>query len=391
MSIEDDLDELNQRELTYWLAFDNFGGTGIGPKRVINLFERFRSLEEVWGADETDLITIGGLSREASQKLISRRKEIDPLARLETLQKLDIRAIAYADPRYPSQLRQIYEPPLVLYVCGTFEEQMLSHAVGIVGTRRPSAYGTRSAGDLARELALAGVTIISGMAAGIDTTAHWGALKTHNGKTVAIAGCGPDICYPNSNRELYNCIIEEGRGAVISEYFPGTPPDKFRFPARNRIIAGLSKAVVVVEARKVSGSLITANLAFEQNREVFAIPGRIDMETAYGTNNLIAVNKARLLCSAQDLLQEMGWATANGGRIIPTIVELWGKEKDVYELLSSEPIHFEVLIDKTGMSAAELAATLTILELSGVVIKLPGDWYALPSSRQHSSPRLPGT
>jgi DNA processing protein len=263
---------------------------------------------------------------------------------------------------------------LILYVNGKLHPDYMRTTIAIVGTRRPSSYGQRYAKEIARHLARAGATIISGMAVGVDSLAHWGAIDG-GGRTVAVLGCGADVCYPAGNRPLFKRLSEGDDGAVVSEFFPGTKPEPWRFPARNRIISGLSQAVLVVEAGQTSGSLITAKLAFEQSREVFALPGRIDNAMSAGTHQLIKENVAHIFISPDAMLKELGWASVPVGKAIPTVVELYGKEKDIHELISNEPIHFDHLIERSGMAAGELSATLTMLELAGVVERLTGDWY----------------
>jgi DNA processing protein len=252
----------------------------------------------------------------------------------------------------------------------------MSHNVGIVGTRTPTALGQKLAKEISSGLAQSGVTIVSGMALGIDSLAHWGALES-KGKTVAVLGSGVDYCYPSSNRHLYQALTEGGNGAVISEFFPGTKPEKWHFPARNRIISGMSQALAVIEAGEISGALITAKMAFEQSREVFAVPGRLNDRMSAGTNDLIAKNMAHLLRSYTDILEDMGWVSTGVSQTVPTIVELYGREREVFELMSLEPVHFDHLAEKTGMNTGELSATLTMLELGGLISRLPGDWYCL--------------
>ena len=215
------------------------------------------------------------------------------------------------------------------------------------------------------------------MAVGIDSIAHWSAIES-NAKTIAVLGCGVDICYPSSNKALYNRLAQQGSGAVISEFYPGTKPEKWMFPARNRIVSGLSQALIVIEAGAESGALITAKMAFEQNRLTFALPGRIDNEMSRGTHKLIAELQAKILTDWKDVLKDLNWVpkTSQGTSEVPTIIELFGREKDIYDLLSREPVHFDLLAQQTGMGAGELSATLTMLELAGLVTRHPADWFS---------------
>jgi DNA processing protein len=229
--------------------------------------------------------------------------------------------------------------------------------------------------EISNGLAASGVGVVSGMAVGVDSLAHWAAIEG-GGKTVAVLACGVDVCYPSSNKPLYNKLIDGRYGAVVSEFPPGTKPEEWRFPARNRIVAGLSDAVVVIEAGQESGALITASIAFEQSRAVFAVPGRVDNEQSKGCHALIRNGKAHLCESYTDLLRTMEWVAVGTVSGVPTVVELYGRERELYDLISSEPVHFDYLCEKSGMPAPELSATLTMLELAGVVTRHPGDWYS---------------
>jgi DNA processing protein len=360
--------------LPYWLAFNSLTGTGLGLRKIQMLHDYFQGLKEAWHAPAKEFNALPWLNLSIVEKFIEQRKSIEPDQLMDKLLISGVEAFHYFHPEYPYILRQITDPPLVLFTKGQFHACDFDCSVGIVGTRKPSSYGERIAKGLAKDLAGAGVLIVSGMAYGVDSLAHWGAIES-NGLTVAVLGCGVDLCYPSSNKPLYRAITEEGKGVAVSEYFPGTAPQKWHFPARNRIISGLSKALAVIEAGESSGALITANMAFEQSREVFAIPGRIDSATSIGTNGLIAKNIAHLLRNYADILKEMGWASKNSENGTSTAISLQGREAEVYELMSNEPLQFDYLIEKTGMNTGELSAILTMLELAGVVSRLPGDWY----------------
>lgn len=369
-------ESLVRRELPYWLAFHCMGKAAIHSRKAILLYEHFGSMKKAWEATTTDLRQqIHWLTPEGINNLQMRKQSVDPEALHESVKEAGVKAYSYYDVQYPPQLREIIDAPLVLFVLGRYSVDDVSQAVGVVGTRKPTSYGRGLAKDTARGLAQAGATVVSGMAVGIDSLSHWGAIEC-GGKTIAVLGCGVDHCYPSTNRPLYEKLCSGSNGAVMSEYFPGTKPEPFRFPARNRIISGISQALVVVEAGVTSGSLITAKLAFEQNREVFAIPGRVDSPASEGTNQLIARNQAHLITNYGDVLTEMNWIP---GPIIDgetrSMVELFGREKEIYDLLAQESVQFDVLSERLGMSAHELSASLTMLELAGVVTRLPGDWY----------------
>lgn len=364
-------------DLPYWLAFAWLSGPGLSARRVTRLFEHYQSLKEAWNVPDNEIRKLPWLNEAGVERLVAGRREIDPLALLEQIEAQNIQTFHFMHPEYPLQLRHIYDPPLVLFVKGklSFEEMSKTKIVGVVGTRRPTAYGQRLAKQISKGLAECGVTVVSGMALGVDSLAHWGAIEG-NGRTAAVLGCGVDYCYPSSNKPLYKSLVEKEGQAVISEFFPGSKPETWRFPARNRIISGLSEALLVVEAGESSGALITAQMAFEQNRAVFAIPGRVDSPMSVGTNGLMFKNQAQLCRNYMDIMDVMNWVSSTGGVKVPTVVQLYGREKEVFDLISNEPVHFDYLLEKTGMNTGELSATLTMLELAGVVARLPGDWYA---------------
>lgn len=280
------------------------------------------------------------------------------------------------DAGYPKRLREIHTPPKVLYVNGTMlpEDDI---AVALVGSRRASPYGLQTCERLAFELASFGITVVSGMARGIDTVAHRGSLRA-KGRTIAVLGSGHAHIYPPENRKLYQEI--SASGAVITEYEDDTPPVAGNFPRRNRIISGLSLGVVVVEATKDSGALITANFALEQGREVFAVPGKVDSPTSRGTNEMINEG-ARLVQSAADIIEELnitqqraGAGSPEGGRGVKA--RLGGNEAKVFALMSSEPMNVDEILEKAdGVSAQELSKALLSLELKRVIARLPGDQY----------------
>jgi DNA processing protein len=364
----------SKEEQSLWLACDAMSGAGMGVARLKMLYERLHSLKAVWTASRQDLRDQQVITDDVIDQFIKKRATIDPAAQLEKLEKTGIRAFPLFHPLYPARLREIHDPPLILYVNGNLHPDFMRTTIGIVGTRKPTRYGQDQAKSISLALAKAGATIVSGMAEGIDSHAHWGAIEC-GGRTVAVLGCGPDVCYPAGNRPLFKKLIEGEHGAAISEFFPGTTPEPWRFPARNRIVSGLSQAVLVIEAGESSGALITAKLAFEQSREVFSLPGRIDSPMSKGTNKLLK-EMAHVFISPQDLLDEMGWVSTPVGQDVPTVVELYGKEKEVYDLISNEPVHFDHLVERSGLAAGELSATLTMLELAGIVERLTGDWYA---------------
>lgn len=365
----------NEEELAIWLGLQSLSGSGsgFGPKRLLRLLERFGDVREAWVAKREQLVREMHLAPDFADAFIAKREKVDPEKLLAKLNKSGARAIPFNDPFYPILLREIHDPPTVLFVSGDLRETDFNHVISVVGTRRPTSYGQKVAKDIARGLASNGVVVGSGMALGIDSLAHWGAIEG-GGRTIAVVATGPDVCYPSSNKKLYQSIVE-GHGIVISEYFPGTNPEKWHFPARNRIISGIAKAIVVVEAGESSGALITARLAFEQSRDVFAVPGRVDSPMSAGTNALIRKPSAQIIRNHEDVLDSLNWVKTDITETT-TVVELFGREKEIYQVLSNEPIHFDVLSEQTGIPVGELSASLTMLELAGLISRFPGDWYS---------------
>lgn len=343
-------------------------------KRIWNLVERFGSARAAWRASEQDLVETGGFSRDTAEALVRRRAEVDLEAALARLEKSNIKYVQFNDSGYPEMLRRIFDPPPGLFVQGTLPPAD-GLAVAIVGSRRPTPYGLAVAEKIAGELAQAGIIVVSGMARGIDSSAHQGALVA-GGTTIAVLGCGVDVVYPRENQRLMEKIISAG--AVVSEYPPGTTPEPWHFPVRNRIISGIAKATVVVEAGERSGALITADCALEQGRDVLAVPGNISSPLSRGPNRLIKQG-ARLVENVADILEEIGVSSLfkpQAGKT-PVFPRLTDGEKAVYHLLSHEPAHLDELISRSGLPAQEVLAGLMFLEIKGLVRQMPGKFYVL--------------
>lgn len=383
-----DSDRVPDDELKYWLAFMQDGNL-LGNKKVALLVDRFQSLEVAWHASPEELRSINkDLFGDATlEKFQIVRKTCNPDELLEKLRKTDVDAITFVDPAYPFKLRHIFDAPMVIYARGNFPPpQRMNYVCAIVGTRKATQYGSKCAKDLAQELVQSGCIIASGLALGIDAAAHWGAIEG-GGVTLAVLGCGPDEIYPPGNKKLYDAILANN-GCIVSEHFPGTKPDKWMFPQRNRIVAGMSQAIAIVEAPETSGALITAHMGFDCGSEVFVVPGRIDSPTFKGSNALVTKTKAHMITCAADILEGMNWVKVEAPHMVPTVVELFGREKDLYDLLTTVPSHFDVLCEKTGMPAGEMSATLTMLELAGIVVRQAGDWYS-KVTKDNPAPSLP--
>jgi DNA processing protein len=359
---------------------------GIGPRAAAKLLERFGSAEAVFSATRTELEQLR-LAPEAVDTIISRKLSFTAEAEIAAVRKLGGDVLLLDDGVYPSSLREIYDPPIVLYVKGAWSECLDQPCIGVVGSRRCSTYGQNSALMLARDLAQRGLTVVSGFARGIDAAAHRGALEA-GGRTVAVLGTGIDELYPRDHKKLAEEILAAG-GALVSQFPLGTPPVSENFPYRNRIISGLSLGVVVVEAAENSGSLITARLAMEQNREVFAVPGNITSRNSFGTNYLIKGAGAKLVQQWQDIAAEMPPQLAAkllppplsekrtqqslADRLVLVPEGLSQTEASVFRLLNPDsPAHVDWLVDKSKLPISELTAALLALEMRELVRALPG-------------------
>ena len=341
---------------------------GLGPVRIKTLIEHFGSAQTALGAKINALREVQGLDASVIAEVGSKTTLERADTELERANRINLQLIALEDDRYPPALRAIYDPPSVLWVRGPLEalqnlRGVTPRSIGVVGTRKCSGFARTWTANLARDLALSGVTVISGLARGIDTEAHRAALKA-GGKSIGVLGCGADRIYPPENTELASSMT------VVSAYAIGTPPAAHNFPARNRIIAGLSSGVVVVEGDLKSGSLITAVAALEAGRTVFAVPGRAQDPNAQGPHQLIR-DGAVLTESAHDILEELGWGTVSA-RATPA---LDGLEARVFEAIDGTPLLDEIVV-RTGSSAAEVLTALMMLSLRGVVRELPGGRYA---------------
>ncbi len=354
---------------------------GVGPIRLRALLDRFNEPQAILSATRADLMQVEGVGEEVARNIMSWCEKIDLDGELERIEKAAVRVVTRDDPEYPKNLREVYDPPIILYVKGTLSERD-ALAMAIVGSRRTTIYGQDMARKLAYQLARVGVTVVSGLARGIDTAAHNGALQA-KGRTVAVIGCGIDIVYPSENEKLANEIVEKG-GAVVTEFPFGVKPDRQNFPMRNRIISGWSLGTVVVEANLKSGALITANQAAEQGRQVFAVPGRADSILSRGTNKLIK-DGAKLTEDAEDILGEFEYllpkratepaeAPSGDGGTKPALV-LSDMEEKVMAHLGREETAIDDVIRASGLTTACVSATLLSLEMKRLVRQLPGKMY----------------
>jgi DNA processing protein len=346
-------------ERKYWVGFNIV--KGIGPARVRLLREHFSSLRRAWEASEADLRG-AGLDRRSLAALLETRPHLNLDREMERLDALGVAVLTWEDHDYPARLLEIDDPPPVLYMRGSLDDQD-QWAIAVVGTRRASPYGRQVTSSLAADLARSGVTIISGLARGIDGLAHRAALEA-GGRTIAVLGSGPDIIYPPEHRQLATAIVQQG--ALVTEFPLGTKPEAGNFPPRNRIISGLALGVLVTEAGEGSGALITTDYALEQGRDVFAVPGNITAHGSSGTNQLIQ-NGAKPVLTAQDILEELNLALVTQYVEARESLPVDENEAAILAHLSDEPRHVDEIVRLSGLPVEQISGTLTMLELKGMV------------------------
>lgn len=375
----------NSPEIDRWMKL--IRADGVGPVAFARLLKFYGSVDAALGASAGGLARIEGIGPKTAERIVATRDRFDTRAELERAEKLGVWIVHMADARYPPLLKQIYDPPPVLYVKGTLGRQD-NLAIAVVGSRRASIYGTEQASRLSHLLAASGFTIVSGLARGIDTAAHHGALAAE-GRTIAVQGCGLANVFPPENARLFDLVSQSG--ACISELPLPYEPLSENFPPRNRIIAGLSLGTIVIEAGLRSGALITAKTALDSNREVMAVPGKIDSPLAKGPNQLIKQG-AKLIESVEDVMEALGYvgeqlkehtteaATDAAAKAEAPLFEtapltLKGHEKKVYDSLGTEPLHTDQVIDRTDLAPGTVNATLMTLRLKGLIRQLPGNLF----------------
>lgn len=358
--------------LRYYIGFNLV--RGIGSIRLRALIDAFGDVERAWKAPVEALQAVG-LDRRSLENLVQTRARVDLDEEVRRLAAAGVRALSWEDPAYPPLLREVPAPPPLLYVRGELQPED-AWAVAVVGTRRVSSYGREVTRRLVMGLACSGITVVSGLARGVDGIAHRAALEA-GGRTIAVLGSGIDQIYPPEHRDLARQIA--AAGALISEYALGTQPEAANFPPRNRIISGLSLGVLVTEAGQGSGALITASYAAEQGRDVFAVPGSILSAGCGGTNRLIQ-DGAKLVLEVADILRELNLTMvteqAEARQVLPTTAE----EAALLRCLGSEPLHVDELRQAVGMPIAQVTSTLALMELKGMVRQVGGMKYVAAGS-----------
>ncbi|MDO8532324.1 MAG: DNA-processing protein DprA [Dehalococcoidia bacterium] len=356
-------------DLPYWIAFSRI--PGIGRARYVLMEGGFRSLADAWRASAAELRACG-MDERSVEAIVAVRPGISPDAEMERLARSDVKALTWHDAAYPARLKEIYDPPPVLYVRGELTSAD-EWAISVVGTRRATAYGREVAERLAGDLARNGITVVSGLARGIDHVAHRAALEA-GGRTIAVQACGLDMVYPAEHLGLAQQIA--GQGALISDYPLGTRPRPEFFPRRNRIMSGVSLGVLVVEAPEGSGALITTSLAMEQNREVFAVPGSVLTPSSKGPHRLIQ-DGAKLVTSVEDILEELN-LQASTRPVQMEMRELLPANDDEAELLrilGAGPAHIDDIVRQARRPTASVSSVLAMMEIKGLVKQLGGMNY----------------
>jgi len=354
---------------------------GIGPAKIYNLIAKFKKLDFIFSASVIDLINVGKMNKVLANKIYQQTNKLEEFHKITdneiaALNNIGAAMYSFWDAQYPELLKKTYTPPIILYQLGKLEK-FDSNSVAIVGTRRATDYGKLQTEKFAKALTEQQITIVSGLARGIDTYAQSAAIK-YGGRTIAVIGSGLDVIYPAENKSLFQKIYKEEQGAIISEYPLGTKPDAVNFPKRNRIISGLSLGVLVVETRKNGGAMQTSNYAIDQNREVFAVPGNLNIPQSEGTNYLIRKNMAKLVQKSSDILEELQLKIkpAVGKNIPVTTEDLSLFEQKLLSFLSNEPVHIDLLSKNSNMSVSDCLVNLLTLEFKGLVKQFPGKSFA---------------
>jgi len=358
----------------FWVGFNLI--KGIGAVRMQGLIAYFGDLEAAWNAAPAELAR-AGLGLRLIERVVQARGGVSLDRVWENIEKQDIKILTWEDEVYPQRLKEIDQPPPVLYIRGEYLPDDL-FAVAIVGTRRVTPYGRQITEELSSFLAANNMTVISGLARGVDAVAHQTTLKA-GGRTIAVLGSGVDKIYPPEHRALADQILE--RGAIVSDYAPGTPPEASNFPPRNRIISGLSLAIIVVEAGETSGALITAEFAAEQGREVFAVPGSIFAPQSKGTNKLIQ-NGALPLLSVNDLMQALDLTRVGERKAARKIMPADTIEAKLLTILLDEPLHVDEIRNQAELPIEKVSAALVLMELKGMVRQVGGMNYVAVREEQ---------
>ena len=371
---------MQESELRYYLGL--YFATGVGARRLINIREYFKDAERAFRAPANELSRVPGIGGTTAASLVEQREAgLENADKQISMLRDDQQIVTFFDDLYPDQLRSIYDPPALLYVQGDVTLLAPERAIAVIGSRKVTDYGKRIAHAFSEGLVRERVTIVSGFARGVDTIAHRSAVEA-GGKTIAVLGSGIDVIYPAGNKQFAQELVSSGAGVIVSELQLGTPPDARNFPWRNRIVSGLSHGVLVIESDEKGGSMITASLALDQNREIFAIPGDLGRSMSAGTNMLIRESRAKLVRSAGDLLSDMGWIVRDRPqrakqREVRTDLSLF--ENRIVSVLetAAEPLQIDVLSERSEIEVQDMLVHLLQLEFKSVVRQLAGKQFML--------------
>lgn len=354
----------------FWIAFSSI--EQIDSAFIIKLFEHFTDIEKAFNASSSELSQIEGLSVKKAEMFLKLRDKVNVDNAVEQVARRNIKYLTFEDEFYPENLRNIDNPPAVLYYKGDLSNVNFERTLAVVGSRRASSHAKDAVHKILSELSHTDITIVSGLASGIDTCAHLAALD-NNLKTIGVIASGFDFIYPAANRQLYE-RIENGNGVVFTEYYPTFEPLKFRFPQRNRIVSGVSFGTLVAEASMRSGALITANLTLDQGRELMCIPGLISNPNTEGIYKLLK-NGATLVTNAEDILNALSWEVQSAPEIIQAKLNFNEEEEKIYKALEIEEKGVDILIQLTNIPLESLLINLTLMELKGIIKKVDGDRY----------------
>jgi len=357
------------QDLLEWIALITV--PNIGPIHFVSLVKKFGSPKTALSASKKELMAVDGIGEITATDIKTKVNWKEAEKQIKATEKNRVGWITFLDEDYPKNLKHIYDFPPFFFIQGNLIERD-DMAVAIVGTRTASTYGRNMAEKISADLTALGFTIVSGFASGIDTYSHQAALNS-GGRTIAVFGSGLDVIYPRENKKFVEKIVENG--AIISEFLMGTKPEKENFPRRNRLISGLSLGVIVVEAGTKSGALLTAKYALDQNKEVFAIPGNLTSKTSEGTNALICKQGAKLVTSVNDIVSELKIYSPSRPEKVQPIPELPQEEKNIYQILSTEPAHIDQIAQTVSFSTGQALSVLLNLELKGLVKQLSGKMF----------------
>lgn len=359
---------MQSNNLKYRIAFNRI--RGIGRVRFKLLESSFDSIQSAWSASESEL-RAAGLDARTIRAIVNGRQSVDPDAELEALERSGVRALTWHDADYPPRLKQIYDLPPLLYVKGELLPDD-ERSIAVVGTRKPSPYGVQVAEKMVRDIADAGVAVVSGLARGVDGIAHNAALNA-GARTIAVLGSGVDVIYPREHQRLAARIAENG--ALVSEHPLGTRPDARNFPRRNRIMSGMTLGTLVIEAPENSGALITAKQALDENREVFAVPGNIFSPSSAGVNRLIRESAAKLVTNCAEVLEELNLTAVSRQIQMAALFPEDETEAELLRYITYDPVHIDDVCRSSGKAAAHVSSTLAMMELKGLVKQVGGMNY----------------